>query len=418
MGKSLNGGTRAMIRGRVGSDVYSIGKDAKGRKQQVVRSLAEQVANPQTIAQMRGRMIMSTVMQAVSSMAIIVDHSFDGYAAGQPCISHFISRNYEVIKADVAAHPESGNAFGMNAYQEKGAKPGAYIMSDGKATVPSALAFDASNNIVLDLTDAGLTIGGLKTLLGMTTDEYFTLVGFASTIGFAYQRFRVNPALTNTTAIDAENIGTIFVGEGNLGASVALSGNVVTITSGLDQSRGVIVSLKATSDYKHNKCILTTPTAPQYTAQIALATYPVGAQRFLNGGDSANALVVSTEDGSGDGTSGETASLTSVTVGGSSLAKGGTETIVPSAQTQSVVISAAMPVLVGATYKLRVVNKASGDVVGTDQTFVDGSASGTWQLSSDTTYTVQLLAGTSVIEQYGDIHVNVYDSSTAPGEGD
>lgn len=407
-----------MIRGRVGSDVYSIGKNASGRKQQIVRSLAEQVANPQTLAQMRGRMIMSTVMQAVSSMAIIVDHSFDGYAAGQPCISHFISRNYDAVKADVAAHPESGNAFGMNAYQEKGAKPGAYIVADGSAKVPAALVFDSSNNIVLDLSEADLTIGSLKALLGMTNEEYFTIVGFSNTLGFAYQRFRINPALTDATEIDAENIGTIFVGEGNLGAVVSLAGNVITITSGLDVCRGIIVSLKSATGYKHNKCILTTPTAPQYTAAVALATYPVGAQRFLNGGDQANALVVGTGDGSGDGTSGETASLTSVTVDGSSLAKGGTSTITPSAQTQSVVISAAMPALVGRTYKLRIVNKASGATVGSDQTFAEGAASGTWQLSSDTTYTVQLLAGNSVIEQYGDIKVNVYDASTAPGEGD
>lgn len=418
MAKSTNGGTRAMIRGRVGSDVYSIGKNAKGRKQQIVRSLAEQVANPQTLAQMRGRMIMSTVMQAVSSMAIIVDHSFDGFAAGQPCISHFISSNYEAVKADVAAHPESGNAFGMNAYQEKGAKPGAYIMADGSAVVPSALVFNSSNNIVLDLSEAGLTIGGLKTLLGMANDEYFTLVGFTGAIGFAYQRFRINPALTDATTINAENIGTIFVGEGSLGATVSLSENAITIASGLDVCRGIIVSLKSATGYKHNKCILTTPSAPQYTAAVALATYPVGAQRFLNGGDQANAFVVGTGDGSGDGTSGETASLTSVSVDGSSLAKGGSHTITPSNTTQSVVISAAMPALVGATYKLRVVNKASGSAVGSDQTFAEGAASGTWQLSANTTYTVQLLAGSSVIEQYGDIKVEPYDTSTKPGEGD
>ena len=71
MAKAKSGGTRSFLRGRVGSDVYSIGKDAKGNKQQIVRSLAESVANPQTLAQMRGRMIMSTIMQAVSSMSAI-----------------------------------------------------------------------------------------------------------------------------------------------------------------------------------------------------------------------------------------------------------------------------------------------------------------------------------------------------------
>ena len=93
MAKGKSGGTRSFLRGRVASDVYSIGKDAKGNKQQIVRSLAESVANPQTLAQMRGRMIMSTIMQAVSSMAMIIDHSFDNVPAGQPKVSEFIKRN-------------------------------------------------------------------------------------------------------------------------------------------------------------------------------------------------------------------------------------------------------------------------------------------------------------------------------------
>lgn len=46
MAKSKSGGTRSYIRGKIGADVYSVGKDGKGKRQQVVRSLAEQVANP------------------------------------------------------------------------------------------------------------------------------------------------------------------------------------------------------------------------------------------------------------------------------------------------------------------------------------------------------------------------------------
>ena len=90
MAKSKNGGSRAYIRGRIGSDVYSVGKDGKGQKQQVIRSLAVQVANPRTSNQMFGRMIMSTVMQAVSGLSFIIDHSFDGKVKGQPSISEFI----------------------------------------------------------------------------------------------------------------------------------------------------------------------------------------------------------------------------------------------------------------------------------------------------------------------------------------
>ena len=131
MAKSKAGGTRTYIRGRVGSDVYSIGRDAKGKKQQVVRSLAESVSNPQTLAQMKGRMIMSTIAQAMAVLRPIIDHSFDGVVGARANISEFVSRNYALIKADVQAHAASGNLFGLNQYQEKGAKQGAYVISDG-----------------------------------------------------------------------------------------------------------------------------------------------------------------------------------------------------------------------------------------------------------------------------------------------
>ena len=108
-----------MIRGRVASDVYSIGRDAMGKRQQVVRSLAEVVSNPRTLSQMRSRMIMSTVMQALGALKVIVDHSFDNVSGVQPNLSEFIRRNYALAKADAIAHAGYANTFGMVKYGEK-----------------------------------------------------------------------------------------------------------------------------------------------------------------------------------------------------------------------------------------------------------------------------------------------------------
>ena len=163
MAKSKSGGTRTYIRGRVGSDVYSIGRDAKGKKQQVVRSLAESVANPQTQAQMRGRMIMSTIAQALAVLRPIVDHSFDNVVGARANLAEFTSRNYALIKADVAANPASGNKFGLVAYQEKGAKQGQYIIADGQAVIPAALVLTQANGVIaITLPSDAITVGGLK----------------------------------------------------------------------------------------------------------------------------------------------------------------------------------------------------------------------------------------------------------------
>ena len=276
-----------MLRGRVGADVYSIGKDAKGAKQQVVRSLAETVANPQTQSQMRGRMIMSTVMQALAALKPVVDHSFDNVSGRQPNLSEFISRNYALVKADVAANPSSSNAFGLNKYQEKGVKRGAYIIADGEATIPTALVLTKdSGAIAITIPSDAITIAGLKSALGMTSEEYFTLVGIASDGTAKYERFRVNPTLDDTTAITSSNIGDVFAVEGNAAAQVALASNVINITlASVATCCAVIVSKKTTSGYIHNEAILGAGVDFDYTADVALPTYPVGAQDYLNGGD-------------------------------------------------------------------------------------------------------------------------------------
>lgn len=285
MAKAKSGGTRSYLRGRVGSDVYSIGKDAKGNKQQIVRSLAESVANPQTLAQMRGRMIMSTIMQAVSSMAVIVDHSFDNVPAGQPNISEFIKRNYALVKADVAAHPASENAFGLVKYGEKGIKQGAFVIASGSAADVAGVAVDASAKTLTIALSSGATIADLRSALGIGTEDYFTLCSITADGKFIYERFHVTTALPSATAISSDNLASVITLDGNTQVTLSLSGgNIVATLGNMSENYGIIVSRKENASYKHNDCVLAAPTAPEFTSDDALPTYPTGSQRFLNGG--------------------------------------------------------------------------------------------------------------------------------------
>lgn len=285
MARSKSGGTRSFLRGRVGADVYSIGKDAKGKKQQVVRSLAESVANPQTLAQMRGRMIMSTVMQAVSAMSRIIDHSFDNVSVGQPNVSEFIRRNYAAIKADVAAYPSNGNSFGLNLYGEKGIKQGAYIVSAGSALPTTGIVIDGTAKTLSIALSAGATIADLRSALGLGVNDYFTAVAITADQKFVYVRFHIATALADTTAISAENIGQVISTDGNISVSLAFANNTITATFGaFSANYGIIVSRKENATYKHNDCVLVAVSDPTYNADAALPTYPIGTQRFLNGG--------------------------------------------------------------------------------------------------------------------------------------
>lgn len=287
MAKSKSGGTRTYIRGRVGSDVYSIGRDGKGKKQQVVRSLAESVANPQTQAQMRGRMIMSTLAQAQAGLRVIIDHSFDNVVGSRANLAEFVSRNYALIKADIAAHPSSGNKFGLNAYQEKGAKQGAYIIADGQANLPAALVLTkASGVIAITMASDAITIGGLKAALGMTSEEYFTLVGIQTNGSVSYERFRINPTMADTEAISSSNIADVFAIEGNATAAISIASNVISINlAAVAGCCAVIISKKVSGKYIHNEAVLGDGTGFSAPADTTLPTYPVGAQNYLNGGD-------------------------------------------------------------------------------------------------------------------------------------
>lgn len=359
MGKSTTGGTRAYIRGRVGSDVYSIGKDGKGKKQQVVRSLAETVANPQTQSQMQGRMIMSTVMQALATLRPIVDHSFDGVSGKQPNISEFISRNYGLIKADIAAHPSGNNLFGLVKYQEKGAKQGQYVISAGEAQLPASIVLTPATAVItITLDSDAITVAGLKAKTGLATDEYFTLVGLKNDGLAAYERFRINPSLSDSTAITSSNIGSVFAVEGNASATVAIATNVITITlSSIAGCCAVIISKKTANGYIHNDAQLGAGTAFDFNSDAAFPTYPIGAADYLNGGDIFGQHESFNPGGDVPPTPSPTAStISGVTVNGVSLAQSGSATLVEGSNSGVVTISQGTD---GKTYKVGIADKAT-----------------------------------------------------------
>lgn len=287
MAKSKTGGSRAYIRGRIGSDVYSIGKNAQGARQQVVRSLAEQVSNPRTQSQMFGRMVMSTVMQVVSGLRAIIDHAFDGFPAGQPCISEFIKQNYALVKADAEAHPASGNKFGISKYQQKGALAGQYVISQGALVLTDAVSVSDTGAFIVLSADAH-TVGDLKTALGVSADGYFTIVLIGSASGAVFKRFQVDPSKTDATEITAANVGSLFLTEGTLDVTPTFADNMIAFEPALgndDQSIGVILSDKVDGVWKHSSSTMKCSSSPANKADEALPTYPVGTTQFLNGGD-------------------------------------------------------------------------------------------------------------------------------------
>lgn len=299
MAKSKNGGSRAYIRGRLGSDVYSVGKTSLGKKQQVVRSLAESVSNPRTTAQMFNRMVMSTVMQAVSAFKPIIDHSFDGLPAGQPSISEFIRRNYALVKADAVAHPSTGNSFGLNAYQEKGLKRGCYVISAGDAEYPTGVSAATGGAGVAVSVGSTPTYGALKAAWGLSSDEYITLIGFTEGANYdddgviipSFSRLSIKSNLAEDTVLTAENALAAFDVEGEGDIMAQLTDGLLYLIANSDQDSALygktfsILSKKVSGSYIHSACTLSFSGYNVFAADVALPTYPVGTDMFLNGGE-------------------------------------------------------------------------------------------------------------------------------------
>lgn len=297
MAKSKNGGTRAMIRGRIANDVYSIGKDGKGKKQQVVRSLADEVKNPRTLAQMQGRCIMATCMQVVSAISPIIDHSFDGVPAGQPSISEFIRRNYALLKADSVKLGGFGQDFIFNKYQVKGALGGKYEISDGELDAFPTANYNYSmwegSIFISGLSEAQIVAADLYAAIKLDTNDFVTLVILDSNGAGQWLRLKKALAVDSTTVLTADNLSTAFTMEGTFNPAMGFSGSTdKTLYIGLNTSYSaegngcaVILTKEAESGYVHSPATMKAPQPREYGFTAAVETYPLGDQKFLNGGD-------------------------------------------------------------------------------------------------------------------------------------
>lgn len=359
MAKSKSGGTRSYLKGKVGSDVYSVGKDGKGKKQQVVRGLAETVANPRTQSQMIQRMFMAGASELAKGLRFIIDHSFDGVSNGQPSISAFMAKAIQAMKADSKL---STPTFGYLPYGSKALPNACVQVSEGKARIKAdfyktgqdtyfssygglGAAFDLKGfsypqgATTEEMTESQPTYGDIVDLLfGGSRENYLTIAFLAgpranSTQANAvpathveYLRIKVKDSVDLSQKCDYNQTGPEWLDiestlpmvlEVMCGAYIAPDvKSCISITMGgaaknlrtnycFCAAACAILSKKTANGWIHSDSILTckctedfsfvqdptkTPTflpvVPKpATYAEALATYPLGTERFLNGGD-------------------------------------------------------------------------------------------------------------------------------------
>lgn len=221
MGKSKKGGVYGYLRGRVGSVSYSIlnaSRSKSGKKEQVVRALPDQVANPQTAGQVMQRMKLAPAQKYYNAFSELLSNAFEGVQYGEASRRYFMS----------LAMAQDGP------YVQKGVDrfiPAQYPFSRGSIPAVGIQEFEGgSANTVITLAvtteEATITNELLASLLGVTSDYQITIavvnningVFVPSYIGFD-DRLKISDIPTGALSKDAENHVTISPAAFGLDAS-------------------------------------------------------------------------------------------------------------------------------------------------------------------------------------------------------
>ena len=169
MGKSNKGGVFGFIRGRVGSVSYSVisAKNSKsGKKEQIIRALPENVANPQTAAQVMQRMKITPAQRFYSAFANLLNNAFEGVAYGDASRRYFMS----------LAMKKNGP------YMQRGVDrfiPAIYPFSEGSIPSVPVEGFAGGASLItlgVTTTEAQVTPAILAGLLNVTTDYQLSVV--------------------------------------------------------------------------------------------------------------------------------------------------------------------------------------------------------------------------------------------------
>ena len=264
---------------------------------QITKDRVYDVKNPRTEAQMRQRMLMTTVGAAYKMLKSIADHSFEGYSSGMQCMRQFNSRNLNRFKKAAAAKGE----VAFNEYKDGDINPLPFILASG--SLPGFdFKLDATSNLeIVGEKDAAdfTTAEGIYAALGVQRNDlitFCTVIGEGSVSNGVYtykaERFDIVRLYCDKSGSVAKAADAFTISTNNDQAAVSMStsGNAITIKSGVADFGAVIQSRKNDSGWLRSNAVMVVSDDAISGVKTAnqLATYPVGTELILNNGPMAN----------------------------------------------------------------------------------------------------------------------------------
>jgi hypothetical protein len=264
---------------------------------QITKDRVYDVKNPRTEAQMRQRMLMTTIGAAYKTLKSIADHSFEGYSSGMQCMRQFNSRNLNRFKQAAAAK----GSVAFNEYKDGDINPMPFILASG--SLPGfAFKFDETSNLEIVGEKEGAdftTAEGIYAALGVQRNDlitFCTVIGEGTTTNGVYsykaENFNIVRLYCDKSGSVTKLADAFTISTNNDQATITMStaANAITIKSGAADFGAVIQSRKNDSGWLRSDAVMIvndTVIAGVKTAN-QLATYPVGTELILNNGPMAN----------------------------------------------------------------------------------------------------------------------------------
>lgn len=264
---------------------------------QITKDRVYDVKNPRTEAQMRQRMLMTTIGAAYKTLKSIADHSFEGYSSGMQCMRQFNSRNLNRFKQAAAAK----GSVAFNEYKDGDINPMPFILASG--SLPGfAFKFDETSSLEIVGEKEGAdftTAEDIYAALGVQRNDLITFctvigVGAISNSVYTYkaERFNIVRLYCDKSGSVTKPADAFTISTNNDQATISMStaANAITIKTGEADFGAVIQSRKNDSGWLRSDAVMIvndTVIAGVKTAN-QLATYPVGTELILNNGPMAN----------------------------------------------------------------------------------------------------------------------------------
>lgn len=264
---------------------------------QITKDRVYDVKNPRTEAQMRQRMLMTTIGSAYKTLKSIADHSFEGYSSGMQCMRQFNSRNLNRFKQAAAAK----GSVAFNEYKDGDINPLPFILASG--SLPGfAFKFDGTSNLEIVGEKEGAdftTAEGIYDALGVQRNDlitFCTVIGEGATTNGVYsykaKNFNIVRLYCDKSGKVTKPADAFTISTNNDQASITMStaANAITIKTGEADFGAVIQSRKNDSGWLRSDAVMIVSEDVISGVKTAnqLATYPVGTELILNNGPMAN----------------------------------------------------------------------------------------------------------------------------------